>query len=80
MSYEGWYDKYVITNKNYVAKQKMLKNKSSDIKQYDKYRKILGKDTPRTFEDFQSLKYNDSKKWKSLKRKARKLSLSIRKS
>ena len=67
MSYEDWYDKYVIADEDYLLKEKMLKNKSSDIEQYDKYRKIYGDDIPKTFEDFQKLKYNDSKKWESLK-------------
>ncbi len=70
MSYEEWYNKYVAKNPKALAKEKMLKNKASDKKQYEKYRQILGNDVPGSFEKLQEMKYNDTKKWNQIKKKA----------
>ena len=44
------------------------KNKSSDKKQYDRYKARLGvENMPKTFDKFQDLKYNDVSKWNELK-------------
>lgn len=44
------------------------KNKSSDKKQYDRYKARLGVDNlPKTFDKFQELKYTDVSKWEELK-------------
>ncbi len=45
----------------------MIQNKSSDNQTYEKYKEILGNEMPKTLEDFQKLKYNNSDKWSSLK-------------
>lgn len=45
----------------------MLRNRSADKRQFEKYKAVLGKDIPETLEDFQKMKYNDSEKWEVLK-------------
>lgn len=70
MSYEDWYQKFVIDKygeQDAAKYEKMIKNKSPDRKQHQEYRRVLGKDIPKTFDDFRNLKYNDSEKWNKLK-------------
>ena len=44
------------------------KNKSSDKKQYERYKARLGvENMPKTFDKFQDLKYNDVSKWELIK-------------
>ena len=50
-------------------KDKIKRNYDSDKKQYKKYKDILGKEGPRSFADFQELKYNDINGWEELKSK-----------
>ncbi len=38
-------------------------NYKSDLKQYENYKSILGNGSPKTLEEFQNLKYNNSKSW-----------------
>lgn len=38
-------------------------NYKADLKQYENYKSVLGNESPKTLEDFQNLKYNDSKSW-----------------
>lgn len=70
ISYEEWHKKYVV---NKYGKDKMeimekkVKNKASDREQYEKYKDILEKDAPRSFDKFQDLKYNNSEDWKFIK-------------
>ncbi len=71
MSYEEWYEKYVASDPEYLAKAKAYKNRFSDKKQHEKYREILGNKVPRSFEKFQQMKYNDSEKFETLKRNKR---------
>lgn len=40
--------------------RKMNYNKSEDQRQYDKYKKVIGKDAPKKLEDFQNIKYFES--------------------
>ena len=72
MSYQEWYDKFVVDkygkDKTEVF-EKMIKNKSSDRKQFEGFKKVLGKESPNTLKDFQELKYNNTEEWKGLKRK-----------
>lgn len=69
MSYDEWYKKYVIDkygkDKAEVF-EKMVKNKSSDRKQLEKYKEVLGKESPKTLKEFQELKYNNIDKYKDL--------------
>lgn len=67
MTYDEWYQKYVKGNAKTEAQEKAIKNAASDRKQFDKYRKVLGKDMPKDFADFQDLKYNEAEKWKFMK-------------
>ncbi len=67
MTYPEFYKKYIEGDKEYSAAEKAWKNRHSDKKLHEKYHKIYGDDIPKSFEDFQKLKYNNSKKWESLK-------------
>lgn len=72
MSYEEWYQKFVVEKhgKNKIdTMEKMIKNKSSDKKQYEEYKKVLGKDVPKTLKEFQEMKYNNSTEWNELNTK-----------
>ncbi|NLK93992.1 MAG: capsid protein [Clostridiales bacterium] len=42
-------------------------NYKKDLKQLKKFKEILGEDAPKTLEDFQNLKYNNIKEYKSMK-------------
>ncbi len=71
IGYEEWYKKYVIDKygeRKTKMFEKMIKNKSSDRKQYKQYKKVLGKESPETLEDFQNIKYNEVSKWEELKK------------
>ncbi|GEM_PF-1874890 len=48
-------------------KDKMKMNYASDEKQHEKYKGILGKDVPKSLEEFQNLKYNNSEEWNLVK-------------
>lgn len=70
MSYKQWYDKFVVDkygkDKTEVF-EKMIKNKSSDRKQLNEFKEVLGKESPKTLKEFQELKYNNSKEFRKLK-------------
>lgn len=66
MSYKEWYDKFVVDKygkDKTEAFEKMIKNKSSDRKEFNKFKEVLEKESPNTLKDFQELKYNNSKDW-----------------
>ena len=67
MTYEQWYNKNVKGRLEAEQKETMLKNRRTDQQQFDKYRAIYGKDMPDSFDKFQDMKYNDSKRWDALK-------------
>lgn len=67
MTYQQWYDKYVKGKPEVELEEKKIQNRSSDRTQYQKYKKILGKDIPEKLDDFQNMKYNDIEKWKYTK-------------
>lgn len=67
MTYKEWYNKYVKGDATAELKEKKLSNEYADKKQYENYKKVLGKDAPQSLDDFQNLKYNDRDKWESLK-------------
>jgi SPP1 gp7 family putative phage head morphogenesis protein len=70
MKYDEWYKQHVVDKygeQKAETFQKMIRNKSSDRKQYSKYKEILGKDAPKSFTDFRELKYNSIEEWNSLK-------------
>jgi len=68
MTYAQW-ESWKKTENRYAwdTYQKKGKNLSSDQKQFEKYKRVLGKNTPKTFAEFQDLKYNDPEKWSFLK-------------
>lgn len=68
MSYKEWYDKYIQTNPQALIKEKAYKNRHTDQKQYEAYKRVLGsKNVPRSFESFLEMKYNNTKEWGLLK-------------
>ncbi len=76
MTYQEWYDKHVIEKYGKDQAELMKKqevNLRSDQEQYSRYKKIIGKDAPKTFDDFKDLKYTESEKWGQLKADYRKL-------
>jgi SPP1 gp7 family putative phage head morphogenesis protein len=72
MKYKEWYKKYVEgkygQDQAEVMKKKTV-NKSSDKKQHEKYKDILGKEMPDSFDKFQDMKYNKIKEWEDIKAK-----------
>lgn len=76
MPYQDWYDKFVV-NKYGKDKadilERMIRNKSADRSQFNKYKEVLGKESPKTLKDFTELKYNNIKEWNILKAQYRKL-------
>lgn len=68
MKYKDWHDKYVKPNPDMMLQEKKLKNEYADRKQYEKYKEVLGKNAPKSFDKFQELKYNSSEEWSSLQR------------
>lgn len=71
MDYGEWYKQNVVGKygeQKAETLQKMIRNKTSDKKQHSKYKEILGDDVPKSFDDFQNLKYNNnSEGWNDLK-------------
>lgn len=66
MTYKEWYQKYIAGDTKAELEEQKAKNKSSDRKQHERYRKILGEDVPERLDDFQNMKYTEPEKWKSL--------------
>lgn len=68
MSYQEW---YAMKEKKYGKEAmelswKRAANESADRKQFEKYKAALGKNAPKTFAEFQDLKYN-SGEWEAFK-------------
>lgn len=69
MNYQKWYQKNVANDPKAQAIEKGLKNRSADEALYQKYKKIYGtKEVGKTIEEFQEMKYTDTKKWEQLKK------------
>lgn len=66
-SYEEWYKNYIENNPVRLSEEKKYKNRFSDKEKYEKYKEILGKEVPESFDKFQELKYNNTKDYKDLK-------------
>lgn len=64
MTYAQW-ESWKKSENRYVWEtyQKKGRNYSADQKQFAEYQAVLGKNVPRTFVEFQNLKYNDTEKW-----------------
>lgn len=72
MTYEEWKENFV-NEKGQQAwdyYEKSVKNKATDKEQYKEYKVVLGKNAPRTLEEFQKLKYTDSEGISKIKAKA----------
>lgn len=67
MTYQQWYDQNVKGNPEAELSEKMIKHRVSDRKQYEKYKKVLGKYVPDSLDSFQKMKYTDSEKWEYTK-------------
>lgn len=67
MDYDDWYNKYIKTDPKLLTEEIKVKNQSSDKKQYEKYKEVLGNQSPKSFDKFQELKYNSSNEWNALK-------------
>lgn len=67
MTYEQWYDKNVKGHQDAELNEKMIRNRSSDRRQLERYKEVMGKDAPKTLDSFQKIKYTDSDKWENLK-------------
>ena len=70
MDYKEWYQKCVVDKygeQKAETFQKMIRNKASDRKQFNKFKEVLGKESPKTLKDFQELKYNNIEEWKLTK-------------
>lgn len=66
LNYKEWHKKYVESDPKYLIEEKKWSNRYSDKKQYNKYKKD-GVKVPKSFDKYQEMKYNNSKKWESLK-------------
>lgn len=67
MKYEDWYKENVANNPKALAEEKKIQNKSTDKKQYEEYKKILGNEIPKSFDKFQELKYNNIESCEKIK-------------
>ncbi|ENZ33302.1 SPP1 gp7 family phage head morphogenesis protein [Clostridium butyricum 60E.3] len=65
-SYEEWYKNYIENNPVRLSEEKKYKNRFSDKEKYEKYKEILRKEVPESFDKFQELKYNNTNKYKEL--------------
>lgn len=62
-------DVYEKDPKEFEIRQKMAYNEKADKKQWRAYRAVLHGDAPRSFADFQNLKYRDPKGYEEIKAK-----------
>ena len=69
MTYKEWKEKYVKENgqEAFDLKHKSAQNLTADKEQYKKYESVLGKNAPKSLEEFQKIKYNNSSGWSDLK-------------
>lgn len=68
MTYEEWHKEHIEGKPKALLEEKKWKNRHGDKRQYERYKDVLGKDLgAKSLDDFQNLKYNDSKAWNELK-------------
>jgi SPP1 gp7 family putative phage head morphogenesis protein len=66
--YEAKVQTWIDEHKNNLnVNNQKITNKIGDKVQYNKYKEILGKEMPKSFDKFQELKYNDVNKWDFIK-------------
>ncbi|BFN03904.1 deaminase domain-containing protein [Clostridium tetani] len=70
-NYNEWYQNKVEKYGEEKVKilDKMERDKSSDKRQHERYKRELGKLVPNIFESFQNIKYNNVERWNELKDK-----------
>jgi SPP1 gp7 family putative phage head morphogenesis protein len=66
MTFEEWQNDHGTS-----PEYKMSRNETSDREQYAEYKKLLKKDAPKSFDEFQQIKYYDHDEWSQQKAKAR---------
>ena len=72
MTYQEWYDwKRSQDPAAFDIARKKAANEASDRKQHEKYRALLKNNVPKSFEEFQDIKYNNSEKWEYTKNLAK---------
>src|SRR3712207_1251375 len=67
LSYKEWHEKYVASDLEYLKEEKKWKNRHSDKKQFREYKEKYGHEIPKNFENFQNMKYNNSKELEDIK-------------
>ena len=73
-TYQNWRQAVILKHgrQAFDNLDNQIGNRRYDSTQYDEYKRILGADNvPETFEDFQTMKYNDSDSYQSLLKVAR---------
>lgn len=67
--YDDWYNEEVASRgeERFKQDQKRDRNIGQDQEQYERYKDVLGKDAPKTFADFQDMKYNNTERWNDTK-------------
>ncbi len=72
ITYKDWHEKYIESNPEAVAAEKKWKNRFADKKQFAEYKEKLGaRHLPKTFEDFQNIKYSGDNEYGVLKAQAK---------
>lgn len=67
IDYGQWYKENVSNNPKALLEEKKIQNKAVDKQQFAKYKEILGKEMPTSFDKFQELKYNNVNGWDIMK-------------
>ena len=62
LNYKEWHKKYVESDPKYLIEEKKWNNRHSDKKQLERYKKA-GVEVPKSFDKYQKMKYNDSKRY-----------------
>ena len=71
MSYQEWHRQHVETDPEWRLAEAKLQNGRADAGQYSSYRERLGEDAPKSFDEFQQIKYTEGEGWDALKRQYR---------
>ncbi len=69
MTYEEWKENFVNEKgqQPWDYYSKSAKNLKIDTKQFDRYKDVLGKNAPKTLEEFQELKYTNYERYRFVK-------------
>lgn len=72
MTYKEWYKQYIESNPEAILAEKKWKNRLGDKKQFGKYQETIGaKYLPKSFDEFQNIKYSDDNEYGILKTQAK---------